>query len=113
MELRELQSVADQEQHKLYNLIRPELKGPIHLRPDVDFQSNGVKVCERRFDIEISPNKTVSAYVIVYETLSGDIEKEFKVSCRDEHRKEISFRMTESENLPAKLLLCAIKESEW
>ena len=113
MDLRELQKLADNEQRKLYKLLVKSVGAQIKLRPDVDFSSNGVKVCERKFDIEISQNKTISADVIMYETLSGDIEKEFKVSHRDERKKEISFRMAESENLPEKPLLCAIKESEW
>lgn len=114
MDLRKLQSLADNEQYKLHEALRGALDiRRVHLRPDVDFARNGVKVCERKLDLEMSPEKTMAAHAIVYETLTGEIEKEVKIISNNDGRKEISCRMSIDSELPTGLILDVVGASKW
>lgn len=114
MDLRKLQALADNEQHKLYETLRSSLDiRRVRLRPDVDFASNGVKVCERKLELEITTEKTLTAHAIMYETLTGEIEKEVKIVSTNDGRKEISCRMANKEELPMEYLLDIVRVKEW
>lgn len=114
MDLRKLQALADNEQHGLYEASRRMLDIPrVNLRPDVDFARNGVKVCERKLDLEMSPEKTIAAHAIVYETLTGEIEKEVKIISNNDGRKEISCRMPIDSELPIGFLLDLVRVNKW
>lgn len=114
MDLRKLKALADNEQNKLYEALRssPDIRR-VYLRPDVDFARNGVKVCERKLDLEMSPEKTLTAYAIVYETLTGKIEKEVKIVSNNDGRKEISCRMPNKDELPIGYILDVVRVNKW
>lgn len=114
MDLRKLQDLADNEQHKLYEALRSSLDiRRIHLRPDVDFARNGVKVCERKLELEITAEKTLTAHAIMYETLTGEIEKEVKIVSINGGRKEISCRMANKEEIPLEYLIDIVRVKKW